>query len=891
MENGLAQSLLKFALDKKEFQKPLLITFDGFDEVLDKSDREKVINLLKALKEKPNAKFWVTTRLQHQPQLENDLSTFAVTFEPLNKNKQRVFIKKFLKDRLSLVLDSNELNIFGKDDEVKDPLSLLNIEEFKNIFQDDNEVIRLLSSDNEKKLEEIFGDNDKVKDRLRSLNKNELVGVLGNHGDKERIGNIRMWQYTEAFIQKMQSVFKGDISGFIDTPLQLYLLLGGLQEAKNSEGHIVKKGCLPSFKDWVNSNDKPDFNYVGSNTLEVYKKFIDGKYETYFKKVGITQGTEQNEKKFIYNKYGKELAKVNREIGRSGSKSELLEEHKDMILSVGLIKSDGKDFSFTHPTFEEYFASAIYMHWIEKESNQRTDYSGRQKELIENVLINPDYSVIRSFINFRLARLEDKGQTLPEATLKQYGAVISKLWQQQPNPLIGQNEETILYISVKEKHEQIVKLLLDSLKASKEIRPLRQLVRSYDRQNGYTILHLAAQNKDTNILKQLLTSLKRHHKALKKLVLQKLYNGNVQFDYSLYSETALHLATQNDYVDGIKLILESVKDYPEIFKELLLARTNYGYSALHIAAENGYKDALELLLGAARAEYNPYYKSILVDTLKKLVLTVPFENPYTNVGTEETFLHLAAKNGHTNVVDQLFISLENYPGILEKLVSCKAYPDDSDDINYEGTALHLAAAKGLAEIVERLSDVATSNPTVSGDPGSTKPVQHSSNTAIYSAPLGIDAGPIRPATGPEKAVSDVIATPELYTQAIKTVPQQLATGEVETIPQLLCDKIVQQNVSKIAANSTQVDQLLAKVREELPNIQQQCLQQNSSLEAPPEVLGNTTTDVNLLRQSICSMTPIDQVTDSTPQMGNTYNANYALIQNSIDHGNRKCVGL
>ncbi|KAL1488337.1 hypothetical protein ABEB36_014814 [Hypothenemus hampei] len=49
--DNFARSLLGMALINEHFTKPLLIAFDGFDEVLNEADRDKIISLLSLLKD------------------------------------------------------------------------------------------------------------------------------------------------------------------------------------------------------------------------------------------------------------------------------------------------------------------------------------------------------------------------------------------------------------------------------------------------------------------------------------------------------------------------------------------------------------------------------------------------------------------------------------------------------------------------------------------------------------------------------------------------------------------------------------------------------------------------------------------------------------------------
>ncbi len=358
--------------------------------------------------------------------------------------------------------------------------------------------------------------------------------------------------------------------------------------------------------------------------------------------------------------------------------------------------------------------------------------------------------------------------------------------------------------------------------------------------NHYTPLHFAAENDKMEIVKFLLQQGANFNVKNKegKSPFELIENQSSRL---LGSINELFISIDSDNPEGIinhLKIIDIAKTHNIKIETIVNVRDNQGNTLLHYAAENGYLDIVKFLL-----QHGAIFNS---------------ENKFKSTPKEFT----SNKNivGLLSSIDEIF-KYTNH--IHQTQVDMKIITNVRNDKGM--TILHAAVEEGNNHIVVALlkaganidaEDIYNNKPLYYAQQEYTKNILEKIGTFIVKVQEQVQA------CGIEKAVSDVIATPELYTQAIKTVPQQLATGEVETIPQLLCDKIVQQ-----------------------------CLQQNSSLEAPPEVLGNTTTDVNLLKQSICSMTPIDQVTDSTPQMGNTYNANYALIQNSIDHGNRKCVGL
>ncbi|KAL1492023.1 hypothetical protein ABEB36_012527 [Hypothenemus hampei] len=326
LSNSFAKSLLGMALVNEHFTKPLLIAFDGFDELLDKADRDKIISLLKSLKDTTNAKFWITTRLHYEDILEDALSTFAIKLDPMDDLTTKKFIKKYLSNRLCLMLSPNE---------------------FRKIFDNSDKEM-------EKNME-----------------------------------NRRVQNYIEAFLHKMRKVFTGDVSKFIGTPLQLYLML------EHSAGH---------FKEWIRDNNSliiqsSDFSYLGNDIWEIYKNFIDRKYETYFKKVDVTVELQKELNKETFDRYHKDLA--NFFILKLKLKDDL-KKFKDMILSVGIIKSNGRNIDFIHPTFREYFAAKLFIHWIGKwmaDSQSPLTNPKKQEYFFKEILLKPDYQVIRIFLN------------------------------------------------------------------------------------------------------------------------------------------------------------------------------------------------------------------------------------------------------------------------------------------------------------------------------------------------------------------------------------------------------------------------------------------------------------------------------------------------------------
>nr|XP_033336892.1 uncharacterized protein LOC117226539 [Megalopta genalis] len=319
LKDDLARSLLRIALRKGNFSKHLLIVFDGFDKILDKADRDKIVSLLQHLEDETEAKFWITTRLHYEETLEGELIEFARKLEPMDKESTREFIVKYLSNRLRLIL-SKEL--------------------FANIF--------------------------------------------GENGQGSEMINL----YIDGFLRKMQDLFKDDMSKFIGTPLQIYLML------EHSERYCVTRDGLNN-----------DFSYLGNNIWEVYENFIQRRYDTYFRKAGVKERSRRKQGQAFVDSYCGDLA-ISLPLRLPVTKS--LEEFKDVLLSPGILRCHGDDIEFSYPTFKEYFAAREIMNWIDK---WKRGSRGRQlirdfwkDYLLMELLLKPDYRVIRQFLNAKLSK-------------------------------------------------------------------------------------------------------------------------------------------------------------------------------------------------------------------------------------------------------------------------------------------------------------------------------------------------------------------------------------------------------------------------------------------------------------------------------------------------------
>uniref|UniRef100_A0A8D8V430 Ankyrin repeat protein RF_0381 n=1 Tax=Cacopsylla melanoneura TaxID=428564 RepID=A0A8D8V430_9HEMI len=425
INTNFTKNILSFAFKNTKFIRPILITFDGFDEVLDQNIRDKIILLMQYLKYDPNVrnvKFWITSRLNYEQTLENALSIFSTKFQPLDDSKKKEFIYKFFKNRLHLTLS-------------------------KKLF-----------------------------------NKTFGINVAKIHEATNQIA-----RYSEAFLIKMKDTFKGDSTKFMCTPLQLYLML---------------EDSTKSFKEWIENDPNNDtsinFDYLGDNMLSVYEKFIHDKYDIYLEKEEVKPALLQKQLKVILDQHHQNFAKS---FILNSARKKSLGEFKDIVLAAGIIKSHGSDIEFIHPTFGEYFAAQVFMHWLEEEPNVLVN-SNQQKYLLTEIFMKPDYQLIRTFINLHLEKFMQNKTTLPKETLQQYGQLLDNLWQQRPNPLIINYDQSILYIAVEEGNIQIINFILHSIENFSE-KALETLLTKKTFKNVFerNCLYLAAKQVVTEQLK------------------------------------------------------------------------------------------------------------------------------------------------------------------------------------------------------------------------------------------------------------------------------------------------------------------------------------------------------------------------------------------------------
>ncbi|KAI2795594.1 hypothetical protein BLOT_016641 [Blomia tropicalis] len=621
LSNNISQNLLKYIANSC-IHISLLISFDGFDELQNSKDRNKIIKLLQFLRNETQVKIWITTRMHYCKDLENALSTIAVKFSPMDKQSIKLFIVEYLKVRLSLVLD---------------------YQVYKSIF-------------------------------VVEKNEFELIN-----------------EFTEQFLNKIESLFKGDISRFIGTPLQLHLLLGA-------------KGFIDNFVQWTYNTEQPfNFDYMGKDICSVYEYFIDNKFDIFFKKINLFSDDMQSFLKTQFNDYCMELASETI-FPLMSNKNDTI-KFKEIFLSLGLVQLNKENkLKFIHQTFEEYYASEMCINFIEQ--NDKFNIPTNKIKFVLDVFKQDKYEIIRLFINIRLNKFKNDIKKTSNKIYKQYGTIINnELKLNHSNLLLNQKGYTVLDIAAKEGNLNIVNFLLTCCKKFKKIlikklifykkkenkmtalyiavkynnfEIFNELIELFDSEeyfevvndkdiNGNTILQLATKNLNNKIIERLILFFDGNNNELIKLIKEK----------NKYGDTILHLAVKFDNIEIIeKLIPLFDSNYNELI-QLIKEKNKYGDSILHLAGLEKKIEIIEKII-------------LLFDNNKnELIEWIADKNKYG-----DSILHIASRINNIEIIERLIPLFDNNKNELIEWIKDK--DQDGDSI------LHIAGWKYSFEIIERL---------------------------------------------------------------------------------------------------------------------------------------------------------------------------------------------
>ncbi|XP_065676919.1 transient receptor potential cation channel subfamily A member 1 isoform X3 [Hydra vulgaris] len=260
----------------------------------------------------------------------------------------------------------------------------------------------------------------------------------------------------------------------------------------------------------------------------------------------------------------------------------------------------------------------------------------------------------------------------------------------------NRNEQTALHLAVENNHIDIVKLCIDkgsnvNLVQANMNSPLHLACTSGFFEIAKLLVESGANIESKNSLQETplhKATLFNHFEIIEFLLVRRVHVDCCDKD----NETPLLIAVRKNYFESVKLLLE--------YSASIYAKDANDKTCLFLAAEENSKEALEILckydIKNLLEEINKYGMTPLHIAAKEghdnIVQTLLNLGACIDAKCHESLtpLHLAAKNGHFRIVQLL---LSNVLSIVNDV-------DDSSN-----TPLHLAAMEGHVKIVEMLIEV------------------------------------------------------------------------------------------------------------------------------------------------------------------------------------------
>lgn len=529
--SGKACTQLEKELFKYKFSRgEVVLLFDGFDEIGCTYEKE-IIKLLQNIK-KEDVKvegLLVATRTYKQSELEDSLGVLSYTLELLSQEEQEEFLERFWKTNLVCSMIRELVTRIEKTSELEEVKKLSGkiVCIIKSgIIEDSNlgEIEGLNGNYNKEQLVKdvvcLVGERrtlpEKVKDEVEKIVRDD--DFLREFKDSI---TKRAKDYAKKLIKELSgSIFKKERE-FAGIPLQIRMLAEAFQEN-------FEKGNLP---------------LIGKlNLLKLYEKFIESKYNIYFRKY-LTKNLERDKSKPIRESA---IENINAEHGFRALEMLSLKESngkefrgkktyfEKMIQDVGIIEGIVNDHpSFVHRTFAEYFVANFFVGMLEKPVEERK----LVLSFLNKNIFKKEFGVVRNFFDRMLA------------------------------------EENEIHIATLNDNKEKVKALLKSNNS---------IITETDKE-GRTAIHLAATYGHLDILKFLLD-----------------YGASVLIKDKIFDWSPLSYADKCNHLDVADLLLQRGANGSDMFEAIKNVHTLYeeNRTLLHIAASKGYLNFAEVLVGA-----------------------------------------------------------------------------------------------------------------------------------------------------------------------------------------------------------------------------------------------------------------------------------------------------
>ncbi|KAI2796130.1 hypothetical protein BLOT_016051 [Blomia tropicalis] len=662
LSNNISQNLLKYTA-KSYTNIPLLISFDGFDELQDSNDRSKIIELLKFLRNYTKVKIWITTRMHYCNDLENALSTIAIKFSPMDKQSIKLFIVEYLKVRLRLIL---------------------NHQVYERLFVVEKIEFELINEFTEQFL-----------NKIKSIFKDDISRFIGTPlqlhlllGAKGFIDNFVQWT------NNTEQPFNFDYMGIDICSVYEYFI-------DNKYDILFKK--MSNLPNVVQRHLKTQLNdYCMELVTETIFSLVSEKNKTndikeIFLSSGLVRLDKENNLKLIHQTF---------------------EEYYASEMCINLIKQNDifdiqtKKIKFVLDVFKQdkYEIIRLFIdirlnklkNVIKKTSNKIYKQYG---EIINNELK----------LNHSNLLLNQKGYTVLDIATKEGNLYIvnflltscKKFKKILIKKLLfynkKENKMTALYMAVKYNNFEIFNELIEMFDSEEYF----EVVNDKDI-NGNTILHLATKNKNNKIIERLILFFDGNNNELIKLIKEK----------NKYGDSILHLAVKFDNNEIIEKLIPLFDSTNNELIQLIKEKNKYGDSILHIATRINNIEIIEKLIPLFDNNKNELIEWIkdknldgesvfhiagLVNSIEIIERLIPLFDNNKNELIEEikdknqygkSVLHIAGLVNGIEIIERLIPLFDNNKHELIEWIK---------DKNQDGySVLHLAAQYKSVETIERL---------------------------------------------------------------------------------------------------------------------------------------------------------------------------------------------
>jgi len=474
-------------------------------------------------------------------------------------------------------------------------------------------------------------------------------------GDGEEKFKTKLGIYAKHLIRKLSGSINDRDRQFIGIPLQCRMLA----EAFNKE---VKAFCQ-------STECVPELQFK-LDLLGLYEIFFNKKYdicvEEKFKIPMTNVGAEVARRQWIKTNVENHhilalkmlFAEEQLEFLHFNNHCTSLQEDltRTGIVQVG---NEGK-LDFIHRTFAEFYDAEYFVNELKNGSNISEQI---QDFLLQKVLVEEEYHVIRFFIDGMLSRSER-----PYEVLKQYGNRIHDL---------GKDGVLTLNSATCEGNANIIGFLLDSVQVAGHADNLVKLWILRD-DNKQTSWHVAAEKGQLQVLHKMWD-------LAKEVLTPEELNNKVLLAEDVLGRTAWHMAVEKGKLDVLQKLWEWAKEVltpEEINNRMFLAKDITKRTAWHVAAEKGQLDILHKLWEWA----------------KEVLTTEELNNLFLAKGIwGKTAWHIAAENGKLELLNKLWEWAKEVQ-TKEKLNNKLFFAKD----NGERTAWLLAVEEGQIEVLHKL---------------------------------------------------------------------------------------------------------------------------------------------------------------------------------------------